>query len=417
MEAGLTADPLLEKGEAGALDVGAALLEKEGSEVGAASLTRYYILFQYCLFTILQSFAWALPGCLTMAFEDPGVYGVSPETTVLWLMWGSVFFCIFAFPFSYWLDLPGGLRGSMLFSIGLVLAGCIIRSLVHSSSTTSLALLHVSYILNAIAGPVSMGAVGKISEDWFPINERATATAWASEANPFGAAIAFIVGPAMVMVIDLPHVQSVNTLLLVLTAFNFVSCAVYLPAHPPSAPSASASSQRAAEASFSLRVLRDTLVALGQSRAFVLLCAAYGLSAGFTTCWSSTLQINLTPFLVGFSDAEVQWKVGLISFSSTVAGNIGGVALGSYIDRFRGHKTLLVALNGLGAAFFAVFALCAAGTLRLAPGAGYNVLFWSGLLGGFFTNAAIPLYFELAMEAAFPLPSGTVITVLTTMVR
>ena len=36
---------------------------------------------------------------------------------------------------------------------------------------------------------------------------RGTATAWASEANPFGAAIAFIVAPAMTPVLDMAHVQ------------------------------------------------------------------------------------------------------------------------------------------------------------------------------------------------------------------
>ena len=388
----------------------------------APSPVRFYVMAQFCVFTIVQSFAWALPGCITLAYED--LYGASAETTVIWLLWGPLFFALSAVPFSYWLDLPGGLRGSMLFSILLVLLGCVLRSLARDASLTSLALLHASFILNALAGPVSMGAVGKISEDFFPASERGTATAWASEANPFGAAIAFILAPAMTPVLDMAHVQRVNTLLLGVTALNFAACALYLPAHPPAAPSASAHSQRAQEARFSLRVLARTLAALARSRAFLLLCAAYGLSAGFSSGWASTLQTNLAPFLAGYSDADVQWKAGLISFASTTAGNVAGVVLGSYIDRFRGHKALLVALNGLGAAFFAVFALVAGGSLpALWPPAGgsaalgYSVLFWSGLLGGLFCNAAIPLYFELALEAAFPLPSGTVITILTTMVR
>ena len=385
--------------------------------VGKPSRVRFYVLAQYCLFTIVQSIGWALPGALTEAFEDPAIYDVSPEVIVIWLGWGLLVFCLTAIPFAYWLDLPGGLRQSMLFSIGLVLAGCVIRSAVRDASPLSILALHLSYVLNAAAGPVSMGAVGKISEDFFPPRERASATAWASEANPFGAAIAYLFCPAMVMVIDMAHVQSVNTLLLVVTAFNFISCAIYLPSHPPAAPSASAGSQRAAEARFSLRVLRDALGSLGRSRAFVLLCGAYGLSAGFSSCWASTLQTNLTPFLAGSSAADVQWKAGIISFASTTAGNLGGVVLGSYIDRFRGHKALLVGLNGLGAAFFAVFALVASGAVRVPGGAGYSALFASALLGGLFTNAAIPIYFELAMEAAFPLPSGTVITVLTFMMN
>ena len=387
------------------------------------ALARWHVLSVYTLFAALQGMIWALPGAVQNTYAGASVYHLSGDTIQLLLNYGPIFYLLCALPVSWHLD-RFGLRGAVLSGVCLVGASCLLRLFANDGSPASLALLHASFILNALAGPISMGAVGKISEDFFPPSERGTATAWASEANPFGAAIAFILAPAMTPVLDMAHVQRVNWLLLGVAAVNFGACALYLPAHPAAAPSASAHSQRAQEARFSLRVLARALGALARSRAFLLLCAAYGLSAGFSSGWASTLQTNLAPFLAGYSDADVQWKAGLISFASTTAGNVAGVVLGSYIDRFRGHKALLVALNGLGAAFFAVFALVAGGSLQaLWPPAGgsaalgYSVLFWSGLLGGLFCNAAIPLYFELALEAAFPLPSGTVITILTTMVR
>ena len=65
---------------------------------------------------------------------DPSVYGVSQLTTELWLLWGSVFFVLGAVPFSYWLDKPGGLRATVVFSVALVVAGCVIRCAVRDAS-------------------------------------------------------------------------------------------------------------------------------------------------------------------------------------------------------------------------------------------------------------------------------------------
>ena len=372
-------------------DVDESLLEPDAPDAADAaaaakpSAARFWILSQFMFFTALQSFAWAIPGAITEALMDPHVYGVSQFTTELFLLWGSVFFVLFAVPFSYWLDLPGGLRGSLVFSVGLVVAGCAIRVAVRDASVLSVVLLHLSYVLNGIAGVVSMGAVGKISEDWFPPHERGRATAWASEANPFGAAIVFLAGPAMVSTIDMAHVQSLNWLLLGLAAANLVCVAVYYPSHPTRAPSASASLSRSAEASFSVARLWETLGALGRSKEVVILFAAYGLSQGFLSSWASTMQPNLVPFLVGDSSADIQWRAGIISFASTTAGNVGGVLLGSYIDRFRGHRTILIASNAVAALCFFVFAAVVQGTIPLAATAAYDVLFWTGTMGGFFS--------------------------------
>lgn len=386
---------------------------------GKPSLVRYWILGQFMCFTMIQSFAWAIPGAITEALMDPGVYSVSQFTTELWLLWGGVFFVLGAIPFSYWLDLPGGLRQSTVFSVALIVTGCVIRVIVRDTSALSIALLHVSYVLNGIAGVVSMGAVGKISEDWFPPSERGSATAWGSEANPFGAAIVFLVGPAMVSTIDMAHVQSLNYVCLALSVVNFLCILAYYPSHPHSAPSASASVARTAESQFSLQVLWRSLVTLSRSKECVLLFVAYGLTQGFSSGWTSTLQPNLAPFLVNDSASDIQWRAGLISFASCTTGNVGGVILGSYIDRFRGHRAILIAFNALAAAFIFVFAVVVSGYTSLSDSAAYYVLFWCGTIGGFFSMAAIPLYFELCLEAAFPLglPSGTVIVILTTMMN
>ena len=387
--------------------------EENSSTATSTSSTRFWILLQFVIFSCVQSAAWAIPGAITESLEAPNIYNVSAFTTELWLFYGCLYFVIFMVPFSYWLDMPGGLRGSMVGSIALTFLGCVIRCFALDSGTLSIVLLHFSYTFNGIAGVISMGAVGKISEDWFDRTERGTATAIGSEANPFGAAIIFLVGPALVSTIDMNHVQMLNYLLVAISGANFLCVAIYYPSHPLVAPSASANLARSEESRFSLTVLWTALRKLASSRDFLVLIFSYGFGAGFQSSWASTLQTNLGNFLVNDTPESIQWKAGVISCASTVSGNIAGVILGAYIDQFRGHKIILVACNALGALCFGLFALISTGAF-LTGDAAYNALFWSGLLGGLFSQAAIPLYFELSLEASFGLPSGTVIIVLTT---
>jgi hypothetical protein len=95
---------------------------------------------------------------------------------------GGIFYLPFCLPFALWLDQPNGLRGCTIAGFTLVLVGAGCRTLAVSSASWSVVLLHVGYALNAIAGPVAMGCVSKVAENWFPANQRATATAIAAGA-------------------------------------------------------------------------------------------------------------------------------------------------------------------------------------------------------------------------------------------
>ena len=68
---------------------------------------------------------------------------------------------------------------------------------------------------------------------------------------------------------------------------------------------------------------------------------------------------------------------------------------------------------GSGSRSFGVFALLCAGWLPLAPGARQTALYAASVLAAFSANGTVPLYFELAVEAAFPVAEGLVATILT----
>ncbi len=53
-------------------------------------------------------------------------------------------------------------------------------------------------MLNGFAGPVAYGASAVLSSVWFPVNERAKATAFASILNGLGSNVGFIFGPLLI---------------------------------------------------------------------------------------------------------------------------------------------------------------------------------------------------------------------------
>lgn len=262
-----------------------------------------------------------------------------------------------------------------------------------------------------------MGAVGKISEDWFPPNFRATSTAIMSEANLFGGAAAQVLGPMMVETDDWKHLENFMYVCLALAIIMQVSVMAYFPSHPPTPPSASAETTKNNEQAMGLRTFGAALKSLMLSKNFMVLICAYGFSTGMYGSWATVLSLNL-------ADCDPAW-VGWLSFTSTIAGNVGGILLGRYVDRFRHLKTLLVTLMGLAAACFTAFAVLVSGAIPAvsqtichadgSPGPGLWPLFVVGALGGLFLNSTIPLYFELSMEVTYPIPEGTVCTMLTNM--
>lgn len=71
----------------------------------------------------------------------------------LFVNYGSIFFLLLSLPIAFLMDRPGGFRAATIFSAGCNLGGCILRLFARSDSDTSIALLHASYVVNALGGP------------------------------------------------------------------------------------------------------------------------------------------------------------------------------------------------------------------------------------------------------------------------
>jgi len=386
-------------------------INSENSVVGKLYLSRFYILAVFSLFGFMQGLCWAIPGPLSSAYST--LYSVDNDLVQLYVNLGPIVYIPLSLPFSFWMDSPNGVRRSVVFSITLVFLGQVLRTLASDASAQSRRLLEASYILNAAAGPVAMGAVGKLSEAWFPPTQRATATAVMAEANVLGVAAAMLAGPLIVSGPTMSQMQVYNWGLLGLCALMQVCAMCYFPGHPPTPPSNSASQGEAKEQRFSLTALRDTAYFTLTSRNFIVLAGAYGLCTGMFGSWATVLSINLSG-----CDART---VGWLSFSMTVVGGVGGIVVGLAADKFRHLKASLVGLIAASALCFLAFALLCSGAFSGftichqdgSPGPGMVPLFALSILGGLFVNASIPLFLELSLEISYPRPEATVFIMLT----
>ena len=78
------------------------------------------------------------------------------------------------------------------------MCGCTLRLFARSSSPSSIALLHASYITNALGGPVAISAPSLLANTWFPPSERGMATGIAVACNTFGLVFSYFAGPFIV---------------------------------------------------------------------------------------------------------------------------------------------------------------------------------------------------------------------------
>jgi MFS transporter, FLVCR family, disrupted in renal carcinoma protein 2 len=392
-----------------------------------------------------------------------GIYGrslLTDSTIQLFLNYGCIFFIPSSLLFGWWLDQPNGLRGCTLSGYGLVIVAAVLRLVAGSNATkSSLILLHAAFIVNAIAGPVAMGAVSKLSENWFPPKQRTTATAIAAQSNLLGTAAAFSIGPLMVPHADAAANQHYVLLILILASVGGVASLVYFPSRPPLPPSVSAAAsaapgghhyseeddrgskselresheaeeggepllQQASKVVFPVSTAGDAVTvkaivrSLGKllrNRNFLVLLVAYGLAQGMSSAWGSTLTLNLQG-ITGDKD-KAQFLGGWISFSMTILGVFASLAAGRIVDRYRNHRTVIIVGLAMASVFLAYFALLSQRVLppSINSGeAGIAQTFAAATIAGLFMSSIIPVLFEIGVESTFSIAGeGLTVMVLT----
>jgi nitrate/nitrite transporter NarK len=268
------------------------------------------------------------------------------------------------------------------------------------SGPISLSLLFVAQVFNAAAGPCTMAPVSQLSCSWFAPKERSFATAISSQASNFGACIGFVLCPLVV-----PSAAQMPYLLYGLAGASMltaIACFVHFPSMPPLPPSAAAETQllQKGDGMSYLRGIKDAVT----NPSCMLLILAGGLQSGVFASWNGAVPDMLTTLHVGSTTA------GFFAFACSLAGILGGIALGKIADRVlpRRLKFLILVCFAVSIVFFVWFTLSFP---ILSLPAVLPSTFWTALcsitLSGLFIGAVNPLFYELAAELTFPVPEAT----------
>lgn len=133
------------------------------------------------------------------------------------------------------------------------------------------------------------------------------------------------------------------------------------------------------------------------NKQFWLLLFINGLTLGVYNGWVSILDLNLSQFGMGEKTA------GWLGFGASMTGIAAGIFLAILADHVSRHMKAIQFVLLVGAAVsYALFTFMCAGIIPYCKA----VLFLTFILGGFFSNGSIPLFFEMAVETAYPVAEG-----------
>lgn len=186
---------------------------------------KWYILLAFSVLVFSQCMTWITYG--TVPTTTRQYYGISVHQLDLLINWGSILYVVMAIPMMVVISSPRGLAYSVRLSAILVLLSNVLRclpslffppkqldpqSLSSSSATTTadagtvastsspgtLAILHISQILNACAGPISMTPCALLSHIWFEPRLRTTVTTIAWISSGLGITFSYLACPYIV---------------------------------------------------------------------------------------------------------------------------------------------------------------------------------------------------------------------------
>jgi MFS family permease len=361
----------------------------------------------------------------------PAVYKAFPSWTSPYLNWlinsANVSFGLSLYPVSRAIPLYGPRKVTIVSSL-MILLGASLRCIPIPDGETQQAVQVIAMLCNGCGGAWLNFGGPILSETWFPAEERTTATAIASVATYTGAALGFVVGPAVVgSPATREAAKAAIDRLFYSEAAVCLICALmaifYFPDRPKYPPSEAASAKREAEERQSnpkteaSGMPKEIPVGITPYFAFnsktlkywvISLCMA--LPLGLFQGWSSTMFSCLKPLNV--TQDEASW----LGFLTTAIGCFCSVLVGAILDRFAGRLKLVTeVLMVVATLSFLLFGINVAGQLNVTHHTQIAIAYATAITGGAALNITVPLFFELIMESIYGWADeniGSMITIL-----
>ena len=363
--------------------------------------TRWYVLIIVVLSNVLNNNLWAYWGSIAQSAKI--VYDWTDNTIFILVNLGNGAAFLATLAGCYFLDRQG-IRASVLVCYGCMVLSTVSKIITMDTYPATI-LIGIGQIFNGLASSVTGAIPAVVSEVWFPLNERATATAIAALAAGLGSATTFIIGPLAVsspvmngslVLFNETNITTIRTQLKHLNFAMFGVCAlllficiVYLPAKPPTPPSLTAASDRYGFKKGILNLMRRPNM--------WYICAMYGVSMGSYGSWGSVLNIILHP--LGISQTEAGWT----AFSGSIAGIFSGIAMGKLADVFKRRMKVLLVIDFI---FIVIFVGWFTFQCNDILPRSTTMLFVAAIgLSASFT-AITPIFIEMACEVSYPIAEG-----------
>ncbi|XP_061559978.1 feline leukemia virus subgroup C receptor-related protein 1 [Phycodurus eques] len=354
---------------------------------------RFLVLAVFSLYSLVNAFQWIQYGILANVFMH--FYRVDNDK----VDWLSIVFMLAYVPLIFpatWLLDRRGLRLTALLGSGLNCAGAWLKCA--SVGRELYAVTMAAQTVCAVAQIFILGLPSRVASVWFGTKEVSTACATAVLGNQLGVAIGFLLPPVLVpntpddveltahnISVMFYGTAAVSTVLFVLTIIVMKD----RPPLPPSQAQAVLPDGPSEDYSY-----RRSMVNLMKNKAFILLLLSYGITTGSFYSVSTILNQMI---MACYKNEEL--NAGRIGLTLVVAGMVGSILCGLWLDHTKTYKMTTLLVNCLTFVSMVIFTF----TLDL----NIYVIFFTGGLLGFFMTGYLPVGFEFGVEITYPEPEGT----------
>ncbi|KAI0377020.1 MFS general substrate transporter [Hypomontagnella monticulosa] len=282
---------------------------------------RWFGLVQLTLLNIIVSWDWLT---FSPVSQHATTYYNTSESAINWFSTGFLFSFVVIVPLTIYM-LHWGPKPSIIVSAVLILVGNWIRFAgSYSRDGGNYGVVMFGQILTGLAQPFVLSAPTRYSDMWFTSRGRVAATALASLANPFGAALGQLIVPFMVA-----EPGDVSNAVLYVAIISSVAAlpSFFIPAAPPTPPGPSGRTPKTS--------LRESLRLL-KSLEIWLVLIPYFIYVGFFNSVSSLLNQIMMPY--GFSSDDA----GIAGALLIVVGLVAAAISSPILDR---TKAFLLAIK------------------------------------------------------------------------
>lgn len=279
---------------------------------------RFFGLTQLVLLNIIVSWDWLTFSAVSTSASE---YFNVTESDVNWLSTGFLFAFVVVSPVVIWALNRFGPRGAIVIAAVLTLVGNWIRYAgARPAPHGYFGVVVLGQIIIGFSQPFVLCAPTRYSHLWFSDKGRVSATAVASLANPLGGALGQLIGPVWGT-----DTSGIPNMVLYTAIISSVAAlpSFFIPARPPTPPSASAAQEKPE--------LRASIKQLIRNRSFWLVFAPFTVYVGFFNAFSSLINQIFEPY--GFTETEA----GIAGAILIVVGLVASAIVSPLIDRTKQH--------------------------------------------------------------------------------